>query len=156
MSTFLPAMWAAFFILVSPASRNAKPACMNMTSTAATRSRMTTASTLITSSPALPCNRLLQGSCDGLAAPLQEHGVPPDAVPLRDSVARPDDAEAAARVQGETGPVLGEDRRLDRPDPAPLRLLDQRRQERAADPEATRRAGDVDAVLGDAAVAGPS
>src|SRR4051794_41741012 len=36
MSTFLPAMWAAFFIRVRPASRNAKPACMNITSTAAT------------------------------------------------------------------------------------------------------------------------
>src|SRR5436190_14891661 len=34
--TFLPAMWPAFFIRVSPASRNAKPACMNITSTAAT------------------------------------------------------------------------------------------------------------------------
>src|SRR5215210_1255665 len=36
MRTFLPAMWAAFFIRVRPASRNAKPACMNITSTAAT------------------------------------------------------------------------------------------------------------------------
>jgi hypothetical protein len=35
MSTFLPAMWAAFFIRVRPASRNANPACMNITSTAA-------------------------------------------------------------------------------------------------------------------------
>ena len=34
MRTFLPAMWPAFFIRVRPASRNAKPACMNMTSTA--------------------------------------------------------------------------------------------------------------------------
>src|SRR5438477_1509843 len=34
MSTFLPAMWPAFFIRVSPASRKSKPACMNMTSTA--------------------------------------------------------------------------------------------------------------------------
>src|SRR5215212_521995 len=35
MSTFFAAMWPAFFIRVSPASRNAKPACMNITSTAA-------------------------------------------------------------------------------------------------------------------------
>jgi hypothetical protein len=35
MRTFLPAMCAAFFIRVRPASRNAKPACMNMTRTAA-------------------------------------------------------------------------------------------------------------------------
>src|SRR5437868_8391290 len=34
MRTFLPAMWPAFFIRVRPASRNAKPACMNITSTA--------------------------------------------------------------------------------------------------------------------------
>src|SRR5438105_14294327 len=34
MSTFLPAMWPAFFIRVRPASRNAKPACMNITRTA--------------------------------------------------------------------------------------------------------------------------
>src|SRR5437763_9606904 len=32
--TFLPAMCPAFFIRVSPASRKAKPACMNMTRTA--------------------------------------------------------------------------------------------------------------------------
>ena len=40
MSTFLPAMCAAFFILVRPASRNAKPACMNITSTAATTTQI--------------------------------------------------------------------------------------------------------------------
>src|SRR6266516_3132971 len=34
ISTFLPAMWPAFFIRVRPASRKAKPACMNMTNTA--------------------------------------------------------------------------------------------------------------------------
>src|SRR5690348_14381616 len=36
MRTFLPAMWPAFFIRVRPASRKAKPACMNITSTAVT------------------------------------------------------------------------------------------------------------------------
>jgi hypothetical protein len=35
MSTFLAAMWPTFFILVRPASRKAKPAYMNITSTAA-------------------------------------------------------------------------------------------------------------------------
>ena len=34
MRMFLPAMWPAFFIRVRPASRKAKPACMNITSTA--------------------------------------------------------------------------------------------------------------------------
>src|SRR4051794_7025695 len=33
--TFLAAMWPTFFIRVRPASRKAKPACMNITSTAA-------------------------------------------------------------------------------------------------------------------------
>src|ERR1044072_502272 len=36
MGTFWAAIWPAFFIRVSPASRNANPACMNMTRTAAT------------------------------------------------------------------------------------------------------------------------
>src|SRR6476659_6340790 len=40
MSTFLPAMCAAFFIRVSPASRNANPACMNITRTAATTTQI--------------------------------------------------------------------------------------------------------------------
>src|SRR6187200_2293691 len=38
--TFLPAMWPAFFILVRPASRNANPACMNMTRTAVTTTQI--------------------------------------------------------------------------------------------------------------------
>src|SRR4051812_47254358 len=33
-------MWPAFFIRVKPASRKAKPACMNMTSTAATTTQI--------------------------------------------------------------------------------------------------------------------
>ncbi len=37
---FLPATCAAFFMRVMPASRNAKPACMNMTSTAATTTQI--------------------------------------------------------------------------------------------------------------------
>src|SRR5438445_6907813 len=40
MRTFLPAMWPAFFIRVRPASRNAKPACMNITSTAVMTTQM--------------------------------------------------------------------------------------------------------------------
>src|SRR6476660_9942394 len=43
--TFLPAMCPAFFMRVSPASRNAKPACMNMTSTAVTTTQMVDAAT---------------------------------------------------------------------------------------------------------------
>src|SRR5436853_4797386 len=40
MRTFFPAMWPAFFIRVSPASRKAKPACMNITSTAVTTTQI--------------------------------------------------------------------------------------------------------------------
>src|SRR6266571_6671548 len=40
MSTFLPAMWPAFFIRVRPASRKANPACMNITSTAVTTTQI--------------------------------------------------------------------------------------------------------------------
>ena len=35
ISTFLAAMWPTFFIRVRPASRNANPACMNITRIAA-------------------------------------------------------------------------------------------------------------------------
>src|SRR5207237_10734118 len=45
MSTFLPAMWPAFFIRVNPASRNANPACMNITSTAVTTTQIVLAAT---------------------------------------------------------------------------------------------------------------
>src|SRR2546430_17573456 len=40
MSTFFAAMWPAFFIRVSPASRNANPACMNITRTAVTTTQI--------------------------------------------------------------------------------------------------------------------
>src|SRR3979409_1706302 len=40
MRTFLPAMWPAFFIRVRPASRKAKPACMNITRTAVTTTQI--------------------------------------------------------------------------------------------------------------------
>src|SRR5436305_5168261 len=40
MRTFLPAMWPAFFIRVRPASRNGKPACMNITRIAVTTTKI--------------------------------------------------------------------------------------------------------------------
>ena len=40
VSTFFAATWPTFFIRVSPASRKAKPACMNMTRIAATTTQM--------------------------------------------------------------------------------------------------------------------
>src|SRR4051812_10189866 len=40
MRTFFAAMWPTFFIRVRPASRNANPACMNITRTAARTTQM--------------------------------------------------------------------------------------------------------------------
>src|SRR6185295_4239777 len=40
MRTFFAAMWPTFFIRVRPASRNAKPACMKITSTAVTTTQI--------------------------------------------------------------------------------------------------------------------
>src|SRR5262245_44206061 len=40
MSTFLPAMWPPFFMRVRPASRKAKPACMNITRIAVTTTQI--------------------------------------------------------------------------------------------------------------------
>src|ERR1700704_5207400 len=45
MRTFLPAMWPAFFMRVRPASRKAKPACMNITSTAVMTTQIVDAAT---------------------------------------------------------------------------------------------------------------
>src|SRR5438094_398938 len=45
MRTFLPAMWPAFFIRVRPASRKAKPACMNITRMAVTTTQIVDAAT---------------------------------------------------------------------------------------------------------------
>src|SRR3954454_2310710 len=45
MRTFFAAMWPAFFMRVRPASRNAKPACMNITRIAVTTTQMVLAAT---------------------------------------------------------------------------------------------------------------
>src|SRR3954447_9555548 len=51
-------MWPTFFIRVRPASRNAKPACMNMTSTAAMTTQIVLAA--IVSSLLDTCLHLLE------------------------------------------------------------------------------------------------
>ena len=51
-----------------------------------------------------------------LAAALEQDGVAPDAVELGDRVAHGQGAVAGGVVQGEAGPVLGEDRGLQRPE----------------------------------------
>src|SRR5690348_2729895 len=90
--------------------------------TVSTRSRITTASTLITA------RRL--GSRDEGAAPLEEDRVAPDPVSLPDALAGSDDTEAAALVQRQRGAVLREDRGLDRPDCGGFRAGDQLLEER--------------------------
>ena len=87
---------------------------------------------------------------------LQEQRVAPDAVELGDPLAPPDDPEPRALVQREAGRVLGEDARLDRPDPYVRRRLHEGPHQRRADAAPTRTRGDVDAVLGDTRIAGPA
>ena len=58
MRTFFAAMWPTFFIRVSPASRKAKPACMNSTRIAARTTQIVlaaNASSLVLIGPHLQC-----------------------------------------------------------------------------------------------------
>ena len=95
-------------------------------------------------------------SGDVPGAALEEDRVPPYAVPLRDPLPAPDDAEADPLVECEAGRVLGEDARLDRPQPVGVRARDEGFQERAADASPAAVAGDVDRVLDDPGVTRPS
>jgi hypothetical protein len=63
--------------------------------------------------------------------------------------------ELAPSDQGQAGDVLGEDRALERPDPRPLRRLDQGLQEGLADPMTPGRGRHVEADLGDPGVDRP-
>src|SRR5436853_486147 len=162
MSTFLPAMWAAFFIRVRPASRKANPACMNITSTAATTTQIVFAAISRSLFLSTELHLLLVEPDTGpavrdVADRRRPHeavpGLPAAAVALRDPVTPPDDAEAAALVQRERRAVLGKDRRLDRPDAGLLAPGDQRLEQGTADPQPAGAARHVDAVLGDTGVA---
>src|SRR5919202_584892 len=88
MRTFFPAMWPAFFIRVRPASRNAKPACMNMTRMAVTTTQIVDAA--------------ISSSC--LDMELHLLPAPPGAV-MRDPPHRGDPAEAVAGVVAAAGGV---------------------------------------------------
>src|SRR5881409_1173247 len=92
MSTFLPAMCAAFFMRVRPASRKAKPACMNMTRTAASTTQ--TVLTAITRSAVFIC-------LDLLASPFENDDVAPYGVQLSEPFLFADDPEAALHVKRE-------------------------------------------------------
>src|SRR2546425_1375962 len=108
--------------------------------TVSTRSRMTTASTLITRLPLSP------------ASAFHQDGVAPEAVALADPLAHADHAEADRAMQLQGRFVLREDRRLDRPNRVALAPLDQALHQRAADAAALGVARDVDARLRDAAI----
>src|SRR5262249_1347515 len=86
-------------------------------------------------------------------APLEKERVAPHAVDLRDALPTADDAEADPLVESEAGEVLGEDARLDRPDPAPVGAVDEGLHQRSTDPAPAGCGRDVDAVLGHACVA---
>lgn len=91
-------------------------------------------------------------SADDGAAAFEEQGVSPDAVELSDALTSADDSESNSFVQNEAGGVLGEDARLEGPDPSRLRCRDQRVEQGAADASVPVVGVDVDAVLGDASV----
>src|SRR3954452_22413306 len=79
ISTFLPAMWPAFFIRVRPASRKAKPACMNITSTAAMTTQMVLAA--ISRSEFLGTGlHLLQGQPGSVVGDVRDRCRPDDPV----------------------------------------------------------------------------
>ena len=144
--------------------------------------RLEDASPVLVRDPALPAvadrldhrhadvpGRLLDGVDHRLDALADHHGLDLDHVitSLRRSIrtvsrhrpsrlaiapADTDDAEADAVVQPQRCRVLGEDRRLKRPDAGALALLDQPFHKRAPDPAALPVARDVDARLGHAAI----
>src|SRR6478609_2145448 len=79
MSTFLPAMCAAFFIRVRPASRNAKPACMNMTRTAVTTTQIVLAAMRRSWFLGIDLG-LLQAQCSAVVRDLADRRRPDDPV----------------------------------------------------------------------------
>src|SRR6266516_1892864 len=78
MSTFLPAMWPAFFIRVSPASRKAKPACMNITRTAVTTTQIVDAA--MSRSCLDTCLHLLEACSCAVVPDVRDRAGPAEAV----------------------------------------------------------------------------
>src|SRR5437867_12665978 len=79
MSTFLPAMWPAFFSRVSPASRKAKPACMNITRMAVTTTQIVDAA--ISRSCLDTCLHLLEADPCAVVPDVRDRARPAEAVP---------------------------------------------------------------------------
>src|SRR5690242_2496259 len=88
-------------------------------------------------------------------APFDDDDVAPDAVHLPELLLRADDAESALLVQRKARFVLREDAGLDRPDALGLGALDEPLEEQAPDPASLPLVVHINAVLDDAAVAGP-
>src|SRR5690606_47154 len=80
-------------------------------------------------------------------APLQKERVSPYTVQAADALAPTHQAEAACVMQAQAGLVLREDARLQRPDARRLGRLDQRGEQRPAQPAPARSPGDVHADL---------
>src|ERR1700730_5817115 len=92
-------MWPAFFIRVRPASRNAKPACMNMTSTAVTTTQMVDAA--ISRSWFLGIDlHLLQGLAGSVVRDVADGARPDDPVAGLVAAARRVRDRVAHRVAG--------------------------------------------------------
>ena len=80
----------------------------------------------------IPSTEALQQTVTWLEAELEQDDVAPDAVQLPDPLPDADLAEAERAVEAEARAVVGEDARLERPEPAGPRAVDQRLQQRPA------------------------
>ncbi len=87
-------------------------------------------------------------------AALHQDDIAPLAALLRDPLAGPDNAKAAAGVQCDRGVVAREDPCLDRPDAELVGLPDERFQESTTDAASPGAGRDIDRVLRDALIAG--
>ena len=116
MSTFFAATWPTFFIRVSPASRNAKPACMNMTSTAATTTQIVEAAiarSLLLTRPTSSSGRPVR-LCIALQTGVVQTIPSPDSCPVRAvSTIVSTTASARSSVDDEDQQRLREEARLE-------------------------------------------
>src|SRR4051794_35067007 len=92
-------------------------------------------------------------SCDPRATSLEKDDVTPDARGVAaDLFLDADPAKPDALMEGQAGGVVGLDAGDQRPDAGPLRLGDQRLEERTPDTAATRARVDIDTLPGDARI----
>src|SRR4051812_1640536 len=97
----------------------------------------------------LSCRTSPDARSVGLATPLEEDRVAPDAVELRNAGPHGEGAVAGGVVQRDGGTVFREDRGLQGPQPAGVGLVDLAVEQGLADTSSAGALGDVDAGLGD-------